>query len=132
MSCVTLMNRKQVIGLFGGVAAAVVIYTLPLEGLTQQGQMCLSLTIMTVLFWAFQVAQAGYVSGLLLALFVIFRVAEPEVVFYSWTGTTMYLIVGAYLIAAAVKNSGLGNRISYWFILRFMSSYRSVIISVFS
>lgn len=126
-----LTNKKQVFGLFSGVAAAVVIHILPLEGLTHQGQMCLSLTIMTVLFWAFQVAQAGYVSGLLLALFVIFQVAEPEVVFYSWTGTTMYLIIGAYLIATAVKNSGLGNRISYWFILRFMSSYHSVIISVF-
>ena len=125
------INKKQTIGLISGIAAAVIINALPLEGLTRQGQLCLSLTIMTVLFWAFQVAQAGYVSGLMLALLVVLQVAEPEVVFYSWTGTTMYLIIGAYLIAAAVKNSGLGNRISYWFIIRFMSSYRSVIISVF-
>lgn len=125
------MARKPVIGLALGTAAALVISALPLEGLTWQGQACLALTIMTVIFWALQVAQSGYISGLLLALFVILRVAEPAVVFSSWTGTTMYLIIGAYLIAAAVKSSGLGERIAYWFILRFMHSYNSIIISIF-
>jgi len=43
----------------------------------------------------------------------------------------MYLIIGAYLIASAVKSSGLGERIAYWFILRFVKGYRSIIVSVF-
>ena len=126
-----LTSRKQVVGLIAGIAVALILYIIPLEGLSSQGKTSLALTIMTVIFWAFQVAQPGYISGLLLALFVIFKVAEPEVVFFSWTGTTMYLIIGAYLIAAAVKGSGLGERIAYWFIVRFMHSYQSVIISIF-
>ena len=43
----------------------------------------------------------------------------------------MYLIIGAYLIAGAVKSSGLGERIAYKFILRFVHSFKSVIISIF-
>ncbi|MCI8840156.1 MAG: SLC13 family permease [Oscillospiraceae bacterium] len=126
-----LNHQKRVIGLFAGIFAAVILYAAPIAGLSREGQICLSLTIMTVIFWACQVAQPGYVSALLLALYVVLGVAEPPVVFSAWTGTTIYLIIGAYLIASAVKNSGLGERIAYWFIVRFMHSYQSIFISIF-
>lgn len=87
--------------------------------------------MMTVFFWAFQVAQSGFTSGLYLVLLIIFGVADPATVFYSWTGSTMYLVIGAYLIANAVNSSGLGERIAYNFILKFVSSYRSIIVSIF-
>lgn len=124
-------NQKRIIGLFAGVSAAFILYMLPIAGLSREGQTCLSLTIMTVIFWACQVAQPGFVSALLLALYVVLGVAEPAVVFSAWTGTTIYLIIGAYLIASAVKDSGLGERIAYWFIVRFMHSYKSILISIF-
>ena len=124
-------DQKRIIGLFAGVSAALILYMLPIAGLSREGQTCLSLTIMTVIFWACQVAQPGFVSALLLALYVVLGVAEPAVVFSAWTGTTIYLIIGAYLIASAVKDSGLGERIAYWFIVRFMHSYKSILISIF-
>jgi di/tricarboxylate transporter len=93
--------------------------------------MCLALTLMTVVFWGFQIAQSGYTSGLYLALLIILGVAKPEVVMSPWVGSTMYLVIGAYLIAGAVKTSGLGERIAYKFILKFVDSYQSIIISIF-
>ncbi len=126
------MNKnKKLMGLILGIAVAIIINILPLEGLSPQGKMCLGLTLMTVVFWAFQIVQSGYASGLYLALLVIFNVAEPTVVFSPWIGSTMYLVVGAYLIASAVKSSGLGERIAYGFIIRFVNSYKSIIISIF-
>ncbi|WP_440977621.1 SLC13 family permease [Sedimentibacter sp. LTW-03] len=126
------MNKnKKLLGLLLGILVAIVINILPLEGLSAQGKMCLGLTLMTVVFWAFQIVQSGYASGLYLALLVIFNVAEPSVVFSPWVGSTMYLVIGAYLIASAVKSSGLGERIAYKFIIKFVSSYRSIIISIF-
>ncbi|MGD9569264.1 MAG: SLC13 family permease [Sedimentibacter sp.] len=127
------MNKnKSVLGLILGIAVAVLINVLPLEGLSPQGKMSLGLTFMTVVFWAFQIVQSGYASGLYLALLVIFKVAEPAVVFSPWVGSTMYLVIGAYLIASAVKSSGLGERIAYGFIIKFVSSYKSIIISIFA
>lgn len=125
------MNSKKLIGLISGVLIAVVVNLLPLEGLSYQGKMCLGLTLMTVVFWAFQIVQSGYASGLYLSLLVMFKVAEPAVVFSPWLGSTMYLVIGAYLIASAVKSSALGERIAYIFILRFVNSYKSIIISIF-
>ena len=43
----------------------------------------------------------------------------------------MYLVIGAYLIADAVRSSGLGERIAYAFILKFVKGFKSVIIAIF-
>ena len=125
----TLRNKK--VGLFLGIIVALIVFFLPLEGLGRRGQTGLALTLMTVIFWAFQIAQTGYTSGIYLALLVILKVAEPAIVFGSWLGTTMYLIIGAYLIAGAVKSSGLGERIAYIFLLKFVKSFKSILISIF-
>ncbi len=126
------MNRKRkIFVLILGIMMVLMGNILPLEGLSYQGRMCLSLTLMTVTFWAFQLVQSGYSAGLYLALLIILGVASPEVVLSPWMGDTMYLVIGAYLIASAVKDSGLGERISYKFIIKFVDSYKSIIISIF-
>ena len=106
------MKTKK-IGFIAGILVALIIHFLPLQGIEPAGQTCLALTLMTVVWWATQVAQSGYVGGIYLILLIVLGVAEPELVFKSWTGSTMYLIIGAYLIASAVKDSGLGERIAY-------------------
>lgn len=102
-----------------------------MPGLARPGQICMAFSLMTVIFWAFGVAQPGYVSGLYLLLLAVFKVAEPTLIFSTWTTSMMYLIIGAYLIAVAVKESGLGERIAYKFIIRFVSSFKSIIVSIF-
>ncbi len=118
-------------GFLGGIALCALICLLPIDGLSSQGQLCLGLTLMTVVWWAAQVAQSGYVSGVYLMLLCLFKVAEPSVIFSGWTGSTIWLVAGAYLIASAVRSSGLGERLSYAFILRFVRGWRSIIVSIF-
>ena len=115
------MKTKK-IGFIAGILVALIIHFLPLQGIESAGQTCLALTLMTVVWWATQVAQSGYVGGIYLILLIVLGVAEPELVFKSWTGSTMYLIIGAYLIASAVKDSGLGERSAYAFIIKFANS----------
>lgn len=126
------MKNKRATGLLLGILLAVLINMVPLEGLSQKGKMCLALTLMTVVFWAFQIVQSGYSSGLYLVLLIIFQVAEPALILSPWLGSTVYLVMGAYLIASAVKNSGLGERIAYNYIYRYVNSYKSIIISIFA
>lgn len=125
-----MINKKK-LGLILGILTIITVNLLPLSGISPQGKMALGLTLMTVVFWAFQIAQSGYTSGLYLVCLVIFKVAEPAVVFSPFLGSTIYLVIGAYLIASAVKSSGLGERIAYAFILKFVSTYKSIIYSIF-
>lgn len=124
-------KNKPVIGLVVGILVAILINSLSLPDLGNEGKMCLALTFMTVVFWGFQICQPGFTSGLYLALLVVFKVAKPADVFAPWVGPIMYLVIGAYLIAGAVKSSGLGERIAYTFIIKFVDSYKSIIISIF-
>lgn len=123
--------NKKFICFILGILVGVVIYLLPLKGLGYAGHMCLALTLMTVFWWATNVAQSGFIGGVYLVSLIIFRVAEPSLVFKPWTGPTMFLVMGAYMIASAVKDSGLGERIAYAFIAKFVRSYRGIIVSIF-
>ena len=98
---------------------------------TSTAKACLALSLMTVVFWATGVAQNGYTAGLYLGLLAVMGIATPSTIFYSWSGGTMWLVIGAYLIANAVKTSGLGERIAYNYMLRFVTDFRSIIIGSF-
>lgn len=124
-------NSKQ-IGMLLGILVFLVLNFISLPGeISSYGQTCLALTLMVVVWWAFQIAQSGFTSGIYLALLAILGVAEPTVIFSAWTGSTMYLVIGAYLIADAVKASGLGERIAYNVIIKFVSNFKSIIVSIF-
>jgi anion transporter len=129
---VKFMKTKQFFGLLSGLIVLIVVWNLSLEGLSAEGQKTLALTLMTVIFWATKVSQAGYVSMLYLVSLVVFNVAPAKDVFSIWTTPVVYLVVGAFLIGDAVKQSGLGTRIAYMYILKFVHSFRSIIISCFS
>ena len=103
-------KNKGIIGFVLGIVVAVALYFMNIPGLSHEGHMCLTFSLMTVIFWAFGIAQPGYTSGLYLLLLAVFKVAEPTLIFSTWTTSMMYLIIGAYLIAVAVKESGLGER----------------------
>lgn len=139
---------KREIGFVAGIVVFLLVKFLPLGGLgsvelTQGGQTCLALTLGTVVWWACGVAQPGYVGALYCVLLILFQVCTDDAgapsltstvssTFSSWTKATMWLVIGAYLIAAAVRDSGLGERIAYAFMLRFVKGYRSLVVSIFA
>ena len=140
---------KREVGFVLGIVVFLLVKFLPLANLsatvelTQGGQTCLALTLATVVFWACGVAQPGFVGLLYCALLILFQVvpggegqtdlqATVASTFSSWTKATMWLVIGAYLIASAVKESGLGERIAYAFMLRFVKDIKSLIVSIFA
>lgn len=141
---------KREIGFVLGILVGLAVWMIPIPvaDLSTGGHITLALTLMTVVWWAFQISQPAYTSGIFLALLVIFQVvpgvaatettkevtaaaATAATAFKSWTGSTMWLVIGAYLIATAVKTSGLGERIAYNYMLRFVKSFKSIIIGIF-
>ena len=125
---------KRLIGIIVGVAIFALVNVAPLEALapiSAQGKMCLAISLMTVAFWALQVTNPAYVGGLFCVLVILTKTATPAQVFEGWTGTIMWMVIGAYLIAGAVKASRLGERIAYIFMIRFVRSWKSLIISIY-
>ncbi|HEY3310945.1 MAG TPA: SLC13 family permease [Anaerolineales bacterium] len=120
------------IGAIAGLLLAAIIWNLPLEGLSPEGKKGLAISLCTVVWWATKVMHPGFTSLAMLIAYVLFGVAKPADTFGMFTNQLIYLVVGGYLIAAAVTVSGLGKRIAYAFLLKFVSSFQSVIISAYA
>ena len=128
------LNKKSV-GFIVGILVAALIYLAPLNALGEiswQGQSCLALTLMTVVWWATGVAQPAYISAVYLALLILTGTTDAATAFKSWTGMTMWMVIGAYLMATAVKESHLGERIAYMFSLKFVKDWKSLVFSIYA
>jgi len=123
--------NSRILGLLIGVTVFTIVNLVPIDGLEGEGQLFLAATLMTVIFWAFQVGNMGYVSGVYLALLVLLNIAEPALIFSPWTGSFMYFVISAFLIASAVKHSGLGERIAMYVISKHITNFRSIIVVIF-
>ena len=126
---------KRIIGLILGIVICGSVWMAPLSALapiSAEGQHCLALTLMTVVWWAMGVAQPAYVSAIYLALLILTGTSDAATVFASWTKMQLWMVIGAFLIAAAVKESGLGERIAYWFALKFVRGWTSLVVSIFA
>lgn len=53
------MNKAR-IGFILGIIVALLIGTADIPGLARNGQICMALSFMTVIFWGFQITQPGY------------------------------------------------------------------------
>lgn len=126
-------ERKRCLGLLAGVALAILIWNLPLK-LSPDGQKCLALSLMAVVWWALKALDPGIAAvGLLVSFVVLLNpdTVKPSDIFGIWTTPTIYLVIGGFLISDAIQRSGLGERIACYFIKLFVRSYRSVLISCY-
>lgn len=124
---------KRLIGFILGIVLAVVFVAVPqmTPALPVEGQRCLGISLLAVVWWATGVCHPGYTSILMLTLYVLCGVAGPDKVFALWTRPIPYLVVGGYLIAAAVRDSGLGKRVAFIYASNFISSYKSLVVGAY-
>jgi di/tricarboxylate transporter len=123
-----LLRSKPLTGVLLSIATAITVWFAPLPGLSPEGRKTLATTLFTVIWWVFNVVPPAYATLLMLTGYILLGLATPDQVFHIWTLPLMWLIVGSFLIAAAVTKSGLAERVATFFIIRYATSYRSLII----
>lgn len=119
---------RRLLGICVSLLLAATLWLMPLPGLSPDGRKALVITIFTVVWWAFNVVPPAYATLLMLVSYLVLGLAPPDIVFRIWTLPLMWLIIAAFLIAAAVTKSGLAQRVAYFFMIRYATSYRSLIV----
>jgi anion transporter len=121
--------NRRLAGILLSLLLAAALWAAPLPGgLSPQGKQALIVTLCTVVWWIFGVAPPAFATLGMLVCYIVLGLAPPEVVFRIWTLPLMWLIIGAFLIAAAVTKSGLAQRVAYYFMIRYATSYRSLVV----
>ena len=95
---------RRGVGLCIALLSCVILWKLPLDGLSRDGQKCLALSAMGIILWALEVFPLGYTAlGLLMgySLAINPSVAGPEVIFGFFTKPMAYMIISGFIIAGA-------------------------------
>ena len=129
MNSLTRRVDRRLVGVALSILAAALVWFAPLPGqLGIAGRQTLAVTLFTVIWWVFNVIPSAYSTLLMLMAYVLLGLATPGQVFQIWTLPLLWLIIGSFLIAAAVAKSGLAERVAAFFVVRFANSYRSLIV----
>lgn len=129
-----LKNQRSLWLFLVGLAVAVVVWLIPIPELPMLGRRCLSLSLCAVVWWAGGVMNPGFTALALLLAYTLLLDSDKvssQVIFGLWTTPTMYLVIGGFLIAAAVEASNLAKRLALLFLSRFAHSYRGLVISCY-
>lgn len=127
------MNKRSA-GFLASILVIMVLYCVPLPVFSVPAQRCLALTVGAVILWVFEVIPSGMTAlGLTLGYLLLVDPGNITVadVYKFWTMPMAYLVLGGFIIGAAVRESGLGRRISLLFISRFVHTYDHIIISCY-
>lgn len=122
---------RKAAGLAAAVTAAAILWNMDFAGLPVDGRKCLALSAGAIILWAVEVFPSGYTALALLAGYSL--TLDPQTagavdIFGFFTKPMAYMIISGFIIAGAVKESGLAKRLSLFLISRFISDYRQVII----
>ena len=113
------------------ILVALIVNSLPISGLEPKGQLTLALFAFTVVLWIFEVLPVGLAAVLWATLLVVLiggKVIPPKVAFGGFTKSTVWLIMGAFLLGQATVKTGLAERIAYYTMRLGGSSYTRVLI----
>ncbi|MFO7942448.1 MAG: anion permease [Bacillota bacterium] len=124
--------RKRIIGIVVSILVVITAFygaqTLGLEG---KGLVALCAMLFTVTWWAFQVIPPAYTALLLVLFFTTSGTAPPETVFNYWISPLAWLMIGAFLIARAVSQSGLARRLALLLMIHRVRTHTQLVIAIY-
>ncbi len=123
------------------IAITVIIFLVPeTEVFTYEVKGFLAITTLSMLMMAMELAH-NIVPALLLQIgYYVLKIAPIETVFSAWQNQIPWLVLGSFIIAAIMEQTGLSKRIAYYCMLKakgrfsalmFASLIAGVIISAF-
>lgn len=107
------MSKKQWIGLVLAFVLFVTIIFIPdMNHLEAEGQRCLALFVAVFVLYIFESIPAAVISIAIIPLLVILKIADVNEALAGFASTSTYLVIGSFILAAAMIKTGLGKRIT--------------------
>lgn len=116
----------------GPLLAALVWWGFPDPRLPAEGRHALALTLFAVVWWAAGVTAPVWTTMTLLLGYVALGVAGPETVFGFLATPLFWLMWSAFLLVAAMTQSGLASRIAGGLLRRWRGGYTGLVLLAYS
>lgn len=105
-------RRRRTSGLFLGPVAGIVMILLPLD-LERAQQNLAAIMVFTIVFWLTEAVPIPVTAVLSMALCVVLGVADVDAVFAAFGNPTLFVFMGAFILAEAMTTHGLDRRFAF-------------------
>lgn len=124
-------NRSFIIKWLAVIILTGICLVVPEQGLyTREVKFYLAITVFGLAVSALELMPDLFVAIFLPAGWILFNVAPMDVIFAPWVGTTIIMILGAYVMAAALDDCGLLKRIAFVLMCKVKGSYFSLLVGL--
>ncbi len=108
------MGLKQTTGLWLGPLAGLVVYLLPLDGLTPSAHTLAAILTWVVIYWITEPVPLPITALLGTTFCVIAGLGSVKTVFASYAHPIIFLFIGSFFIAEALAVHGVHRRMALW------------------
>ncbi len=124
-------NLKRCWGLFFAAAVVCIILWLPTpEGLSLAGQKALALFVGIIILWGTEPLPLPIISLIMVPIVVFFQLTTVGKALNSFSTTSIFLIVGALLMAPAMSKTGFAERFIYWLLSKIGCTAKRITLGV--
>ncbi|MBI4813245.1 MAG: DASS family sodium-coupled anion symporter [Methanobacterium sp.] len=115
------------------IIAFIVIMLIPMNGLSYPGHAAIALLVFAVIMWATEAVHLAVTSLIILFVQPIIGVESFNDAVIGFANPIIFLMIGGFIIAEAIRKSGLATRLTYTMLNKFGTSPdRSLFVAVFS
>ncbi len=105
----------------------------PMQGLSYPGHAAIALLVFAVILWATEAYHLAVTSIVILFLQPIIGVAPFEKAVLGFASPIIFLMIGGFIIAEAIRKSGLAQRMTFWMLGKVGTTPdRGLFVSVFA
>lgn len=104
----------------------------PPEGLERAAMLFMGIFVCAILWLIMRVIDEHIVVILAMVLFVVFNITDFKTAFAPFAGGSVWLVIAAFGISAAVARTGLIKRISFKILSLFPENYKGQIAALFT
>ncbi len=124
-------NKTLAIKWFITIFIPLIILMTPTSGgYTKEIRLFLAITVCAVFLMAFETLSTMMISLLLPGAYLLTGLGQSSIVFSGWLTSTPYMLVGAFIFANVLDESGVLKRLTYWCMIKLGGNYRRMLMAL--
>ncbi len=123
----------KTLGLPIGILAFIIVMLIPMPGLSYPGHASIALLVFAIILWGTEAYHLAVTSFIILFMQPILGIVDFKTAVIGWANPILFLMIGGFIIAEAIRKSGLATRLTYSMLSKFGTTPdRALFVSVFS
>lgn len=115
------------------IIAFILVMLIPMNGLSYPGHASIALLVFAIIMWATEAVHLAVTSLMILFIQPLIGVTDFSSAVIGFANPIIFLMIGGFIIAEAIRKSGLATRLTYAMLNKFGTSPdKSIFVAVFA